>query len=126
LAATEPGARARLDRLSGTGTPAGTPDPALATALAAAKGADGFGYLDIWAMLRPTLGALAADAGQAPMLGMLNAMPGLATLKLPIVMSYRGGDALDAELRVPLSTLENAAAVVRPFLGGGPGKPNGP
>jgi hypothetical protein len=48
---------------------------------------------------------------------MLSALPGMAQLRLPLVAHYRGGDALTAELRIPLSTLTNAANVVRPFIG---------
>jgi hypothetical protein len=42
----------------------------------------------------------------------------MSQLKLPLVMSYKGGQALDTEMRLPLSTLMNAANVARPFLGG--------
>jgi hypothetical protein len=41
-----------------------------------------------------------------------------------VVMAYRGGDTLTGELRVPLATLRNAAAALRPLVGAGP--PPGP
>jgi hypothetical protein len=59
------------------------------------------------------------------MIGMLSAFPGLAQLRLPIVTSYHGGDSLVVEVRVPLATLQNAAGVLRPFVGMG-ALPRGP
>jgi hypothetical protein len=92
------------------------PPPEVAAAVAEARGADGFAYLDVWATVRPGVSAM-RDAQAARMLGMLSALPGFAGLKLPLVMSYRGGDAFTAELRVPMATLNSAASVVRPLIG---------
>ena len=99
------------------------PPPAqLGAALTETRGSDGLIYLDLWAAARPVLAAL-KDPQAAPMIGMLSAMPGFAQLELPVVMSYRGGKTLTGELRVPLTTLRNAAAAVRPLVGAGPPGP---
>jgi hypothetical protein len=115
LMATEPAASSRLGALA-SGAGAGSPGPELATALAETRGQDGLFYLDLWSFMKPAVG-LAASPQEAQVIGMVTSMPGFAQLKLPIVMSYRGGEALTAEFRVPLSTLSNAATVARPFLG---------
>jgi hypothetical protein len=102
--------------------PPPAPPPELAAALADSKGRDGVFYLDLWAAMRPMVSAI-RDQQVAPMIGMLSRMPGFAQLKLPVVASYRGGDTLTAELRVPLETLRSAAAVLRPLIGAGPMEP---
>jgi hypothetical protein len=115
LLATEPAAAGRLAALASPHPQAAPPD--LATALEETRGQDGFLYLETWSLMKPGL-ALAASPQEAQMIRMVTMMPGFAQLKLPVVMSYRGGAALTAELRIPLSTLTNAANVARPFLGG--------
>jgi hypothetical protein len=114
LVATEPAASTRLAALASGKTRAPAPD--LQAALAETAGSDGFLYLDLWSLVKPSLAVAAPQ--QAQMLNIVTNMPGFSTLKLPLVMSYKGGPALDAELRVPMSTLTNAANVARPFLGG--------
>jgi hypothetical protein len=120
ITASEPAASGRLLALA---SPAGkAPAPDVAPALAETRGQDGFFFLDMWSFMKPLIG-MAASPRDAQVIGMVMAMPGFAQLKLPMVMSYQGGQALTAELRVPLSTLANAANVARPFLGGTLGKP---
>jgi hypothetical protein len=114
LAAVGPEARRELTQLSAP--PAGAVPPEVAAALADTRGSDGFFYLDLWAAVRPVMTAV-RDPQAGAMMGMLSGMPGFATLKLPVVTSYRGGDALTGELRVPLDTLKSAAAVLRPLVG---------
>jgi hypothetical protein len=117
VVALGPEARPQLARLAAASA---TPPPAeLAVALAESRGSDGLFYLDVWAAARPVLSAL-RDPQVTPMLGMVSGMPGFARLKLPVVMSYRGGDALTGELRIPLATLRSAAAAVGPLVGAGP------
>jgi hypothetical protein len=115
VTATEPAASARLLALAAPHGP--PPPPDVAGAMAETRGQDGFFFLDVWSFIKPAIG-LAAPPREAQMIGMVLAMPGFSQLKLPVVASYRGGDALTAELRVPLATLANAANVARPFLGG--------
>jgi hypothetical protein len=119
VAATEPAAAERLAALRDG--PPRAPPPEIAAALAETKGHDGLVYLDLWATIRPV--ALATAPSKAGFLGMTSMMPGFSQLKLPVVMSHRGGDALTAELRVPLATLNNAATVLRPLVGAGPLSP---
>jgi hypothetical protein len=114
LMSSEPTASVRLASLAaGTGR---APAAELATALQETRGQDGFFYLDLWSLMKPAI-AVAASPQEAQMIGIVTNMPGFSQLKLPIVMSYKGGQALESELRVPLSTLTNAANVARPFLG---------
>jgi hypothetical protein len=48
---------------------------------------------------------------------MLAAIPGMAELRAPLVMTIRGHDQVDVELVASTATLENVARVVRPFMG---------
>jgi hypothetical protein len=115
LVATEPAAAGRLSALA---TPRAEAPPAdLASALAETQGQDGLLYLDVWSLVKPAI-AVAVSPAQAQMIGMMTSMPGFAGLRLPVVMSYRGGPSLNAEMSIPLRTLSNAANVARPFLGG--------
>jgi hypothetical protein len=115
LVATEPSAALRLQALASP-RPAAAPAD-VASALEETRGQDGFLYLEMWSLLKPAL-SLTLSPQQAQMMGIVANMPGFAQLRLPVVMSYRGGPALTAELRIPLGTLTNAANVARPFLGG--------
>jgi hypothetical protein len=115
LVATEPLASPRLQALAAP-RPAAPPAD-VATALEETRGQDGFLFLETWSLVKPGL-ALALRPQQAQMMGIVTNMPGFAQLRLPVVMSYRGGPALTAQMRIPLGTLTNAANVARPFLGG--------
>jgi hypothetical protein len=119
LISSEPGAKGRLEALAGP-APAPRPAPPLQAALDETRGLDGFGYVDLWGLLRPVLGA-ALSGPEAQMVNGLLAMPGLSRLSLPISVSFAGGDQLTADLRIPLSTLTNAATALSLFggLGGG-------
>ncbi len=109
LLSTEPEARTRM----AGGTPLPVPVEVEET-----RGADAFVYVDLWASVRSAMGAIKQqNPQQAQMLGMLSMIPGIAQLKLPVVASYRSGQSLDGELHVPLGTLMNAAAVLRPMMG---------
>jgi len=110
--------KTRLAALATAGA-ASAAGPELLEADRQTRGADGFAYVDLWATLRPAMAAMRMDPQQARMIGMATMLPGFARLKLPIVMSYRGGEALTAELHVPFATLQSAAGVVRPFIGMG-------
>jgi hypothetical protein len=114
--ATEPGAAPRLQALASPRPPA--PPPEVASALAETRGHDGLLYLDLWALVKPAIHLAPMGQAEAQAMGMVLNMPGFSQLKLPMVMSYRGGSSLTAELSVPMSTLGNAAGVARPFLGG--------
>lgn len=117
LGASEPAAASRLTAMS-VAAPARGPSPEVAAALAETKGQDALLYMDLWGVMKPAMG-MAMPAGEAQAINMVLAMPGFAQLKLPVVFSYRGGGALESDLRIPLSTLTNAANVVRPFIGAG-------
>src|SRR5205814_4425832 len=112
LTASEPAAASRLAALASPRP--GAPAPEVASALAEARGQDGFLCSDLWSLSKPAI-AVVAKPQEAQMIGMVTNLPGFASLKLPMVMSYRGGRALTAELRIPLGTLSNAANVARPF-----------
>jgi hypothetical protein len=114
LLATEPAAAGRLSALAAPRPQA--PPPDLASALDETRGRDGFLYLEIWGLVQPAL-ALAASPAEAQAINMMMRMPGFSGLRLPVVMSYRGGATLTADMSIPLGTLRNAANVARPFLG---------
>jgi hypothetical protein len=112
IAGVGPERTGELARLTAPQAPA--PPPDLATTLAETSGQDGALYLDLWAAGKPFVAAL--HSGEA---ALLLRMPGFAQLRLPVVASYRGGEALVAEARIPLSTLRTAASVLRPLVGAG-------
>jgi hypothetical protein len=114
IATTGPEAGPQLVALGGNGAPR-SPPPEIAAALAESKSQDGIFFFDVWAGVRPVWSALASSPAELAMLSML---PGVGQLKLPLVITYRGGAALGGELRIPIETLNNAAAVIRPFTGG--------
>jgi len=116
VVATEPQASARLQALAAPSPPA--PPPDLAAALAETRGHDGFLYLEMWSLVKPALSLAPIGRSEAQAIGMVLALPGFSQLKLPVVMSYRGGPSLTADLWIPLGTLSNAASVARPFMGG--------
>ena len=120
LFAWEPGAADRLQRLLVTtgAQPSPTSPPPLAEALAESRGRDGMAYVDLLGYARVLLGAL-LGGGQARLGQGLLAMPGLAQLTLPVWLNYRGGKALNAQMRIPRSTLTNAAAAMALFGGMG-------
>jgi hypothetical protein len=122
----EPGATARAARLL-TGGPPVAPSGALAEALGETGGRDGIFYIDVFGYARVLLGAVLGP-GQARMAQGILSIPGLGQLNLPVWASYQGGKTLQAELRVPVSTLTNAASAMALFggmTGGVPGQAPG-
>lgn len=119
LISIDPAAEKRLNAL--IAPTSGAPAAELATAVADTNGQDGFGYLDLMAVVRPMLAMARSDPQAAQMLAMASALPGFTELKIPLVMSYRGGEQLTAELRIPVTTISGVAGVLRPFLGMGLG-----
>jgi hypothetical protein len=111
----EPGAAARASQLLAGGAPA-APSGALAEALTETRGRDGVFYVDLFGYTRVLLAAV-LPPGQARMAQGMLALPGLAQLSLPVWTSYRGGQTLEAEVRVPVATLTNAAAALALFGG---------
>jgi hypothetical protein len=119
----EPGAAARATRLLTGGAPA-APSGALAEALGDTRGRDGFFYVDVFGYARVLLSAVLGP-GQARMAQGILSIPGLAQLNLPVWGSYQGGKTLETELRVPVSTLTNAASAMA-LVGGMTGGPPEP
>jgi hypothetical protein len=66
--------------------------------------------VDVLGVIGPVMAAVAP--GGARMVNSLLAMPGLAGRKLPVWLSFAGGDALAVDLRVPVSTLTTAAGLL--------------
>jgi hypothetical protein len=120
-----PGAKARLTGLL-SGTAGAPPSGELATALAESKGEDGLYYLDLGAVMRPFInlaasGAIGAkgspEAMQASM--MARGVGGmLANARLAMWGSYHGGQTAVLTGRIPMSTFESVAVVVRGVMGG--------
>jgi hypothetical protein len=119
LLATDPGARARLAALAGP-----APSPRIGAALQATldetRGKDGFGHVDLWGFVRPVLSATLSGA-EAQIVGALLALPGFAQLRLPLFVSFSGGESFTVELRVPVVTLKNASTALSIVGRGGAG-----
>lgn len=94
---------------------AAAPSRELADALASTAGADGFGFVDLWSLATPIVQASLGGPERAVVLGIL---PALGTLKLPVVVSNGGGEAMTAELRLPGLTLSSVTSALRLFGGG--------
>lgn len=126
IVSTGAGAKARLQALR-TAT-AAPPAGEVATALAETKGDDGLYYVDLAAMFRPLAAMLASGgmksaggggANPAAMGSMAGAM--LKDARLAMWGSYKGGESLTMGWRVPMSTFESIAVIVRGAMGmGGP------
>jgi hypothetical protein len=111
LLATEPQGAERINQLAAA-RPAGRPaaDTPLGSALDESRGKDGLIYVDVLGVVGPVMSA--ASPGAARMVNGLLSMPGLAGRKLPVWLSFGGGDALALDLRVPLSSLTTAAGLM--------------
>lgn len=92
------------------------PGALLGPALARTGDANTFLYFDLPSML-VELSAGSEDPGLRQLHLMLAAIPGMAELRAPLVMTIRGHNQVDVELVASTATLENVARVVRPFMG---------
>jgi hypothetical protein len=119
-----PGAKARMAALL-AGTAAAPPSGDLATALAESKGEDGLSYTDLAAVLKPIMGLAASGALGAkgsPESAQATAMARgvgsmLANAHLVVWGSYRGGPTATLTGRIPFSTFESVATLVRGAMG---------
>ncbi len=111
LLATEPDAGARIDQLAVVRAPArpGAETP-LGAALEDSRGKDGLVYVDVLGVVGPVMSA--SSPGAARMVKGFLSMPGLAGRKLPVWLSFGGGDALAVDLRLPLQSLTTAAGLM--------------
>jgi hypothetical protein len=90
------------------------------------RGAEVLAFVDLMSMVGA--GTKAADDPSVRQVGaMMNAVPGLAELRAPLVLAVWGGKTTAIDLQLPYQSLVNVAQVVRPFMGmmGGP-PPSGP
>ena len=94
----------------------GRPGPLLGSALARTADANAFVYFDLPSML-VELSAGSEDPNLRQLHLMLTAIPGMAELRAPLVLTIRGRDQVEVELVASTSMLENVARVVRPFMG---------
>ena len=114
LLATEPGAGDRLRRLAAAAATAAPSNPALGrhwTRAAAARVSCSW----ICGGWRARWSGHSSAAPQGRMAEGLLSLPGLAQMSLPVWGNHRGGNQLDVELRVPLSTMTNAASALALF-----------
>jgi hypothetical protein len=112
LLVTEPQAAEKLNLLAGSRPPARpAADSPLAAALEESRGRDGVLYVDVLGVIGPVMSAVAPGAGARMVNGLLS-MPGVSGRKLPIWLSFAGGDALAVDLRLPLETLTTAAGLM--------------
>jgi hypothetical protein len=117
------GAKTRLTGLLAAA--GGAPSGELATALAETKGEDGLYYVDLATTLKPILGLAASGAFgakgsqenmQATMMARgVGSM--LANAHLAMWGSYRGGQTAVLTGRIPMSTFESVALLVRGMMG---------
>jgi hypothetical protein len=118
------GAKPRMAGLL-AGTAAAAPAAELATALAESKGEDGLYYLDLAAMLKPLFNLAANGAvggmgsGEKAQFSMMARAlgPVLANAHLAMWGSYHGGPSAVLTGRIPMSTFETVATLVRGTLG---------
>jgi hypothetical protein len=85
------------------------------------KGADVLMFVDLLSFLGAA--GKAADDPSVKQVGvMMNAVPGLAELRAPLVIAVWNGKTTAVDLQFPHQSLVNLAQVVRPFMGmmGGP------
>lgn len=106
--------------VAGYGAPAEIKDaPIVAAALAGSKGMEGVASVDVVAFLLKLLGKSKELPGNQ-MATMAASLPGVATLEAPFLFEVRTGDALTADFRIPLGSLDNIGKVVQGVLGGAP------
>jgi hypothetical protein len=105
-----------LDRYGKQQVPAKTAAPILARTLLDTAAANGMGFVDVMSILTKVLTNSKELTGQ-PLLGMMAAVPGLADLHTPVVLSGRGGTIPTIEFQVPFASLQNVARVVSVFMG---------
>jgi hypothetical protein len=110
LMAMGQGAKERLKAMTG-GTGA-EPTGDLAAAVKETAGAGALLYFDIIQFARQAMGASPAGAAMAE-------SPTFAKLRLPLWLSFRGGERASMELRVPSSSLRSLGAVIPMIMGMG-------
>lgn len=106
-------------RLAALADGRGGPPPAgdLGAALAETRGHDGLGYLDLGAFVAPVMAAFGgAGAGFLP--AGLGGSPGGKPRPMPLFVSWRGGDAFVAELRVPVTSIATGGALAKSSMAG--------
>ena len=116
---------ASLELLRGSPRPAALGGAPIRTAtLKATAGADALVLLDfVSTMVRVFQNLTQPELNQLRI--MLGALPGLSSLRAPIVFAAHSGPTLRYELQIPTGTLDNIAKVIRPFMGVmGPSRPS--
>ncbi len=107
-----PGARERLKAM--TGGAATQPTGELAAAVKETAGAGAFIYFDLVQFVRSALSASPAGAA-------MTESPMFTNLRLPIWLSFRGGERASVEMRLPMTSLRSVGAVVPLIMGMGMG-----
>jgi hypothetical protein len=108
--------RELLDRYGKQQVPMKTAAPIVARTLLDTAAANYLGLVDVMSILSKVLANSKELAGQ-PLGGMMAAVPGLADLHTPVVLSGRGGTLPTLEFQVPFASLQNVARVVSAFMG---------
>jgi hypothetical protein len=108
--------RELLDRYGRQQAPMKTAAPIVARTLLDTASANGVGLGDVMAILSKVAANSKELAGQ-PLVGMMAAVPGLADMHAPVVLTSRGGAVPAIEFQVPFATLQNVARVVSAFMG---------
>jgi hypothetical protein len=98
---------------------AGTPPPGapiLADTLARTQGSDGLLFVDPVSLI-VRIAETATDPSVRQLGVMVSAVPGLATLRMPMVLTMRSHDGVAYQLALPRASVENVVRLIRPYLG---------
>jgi len=126
IMSNEPGASARIEKARDSRSAELSPE--MKELVDETRGMEGFLSLDILALVK--LGASAASAVEpsAGQVGaMMNFIPGLDKLRVPIIFGYRGGEALFVDMHIPMRTMRSVGSILGPLrgMGLGGGSPGG-
>ena len=104
--------------VTGYGSAGGVKDaPLVVATLASTKGMEGVASVDVVAILLRLLGK-AKELPASQMATMAGTLPGVSDMNAPFVFDLHTGDALTADFRIPLGSLDNIGKVVQGVLGG--------
>jgi hypothetical protein len=120
----EPGSRARIEKMHASLSAPLSPE--IKELVDETRGMEGFMSVDILAMVKMvTTSAGALDPSAAQVGAMMNFIPGLDKLPVPIIFGYRGGEALVLDMHIPMRTVRSVGSILGPLRGMGIGGPPG-
>lgn len=110
--------QAAREKVAAYGQPGNLHDaPIASAALAGTQGAEAMALVDVVGMI-VRLASKVKGLMENPLAVMATSLPGVADMQAPFVFDLRTGEAMSAELRIPLASLDRVSRVVRGLLGG--------